>query len=302
MKTCKLLSIALLFSALLVCRFASANDSSFGDSNGTIKFKAEPDISMDKEVLTISQKKVLVEYVFTNTSQKELTIPIAFPMPPMYFGQGDHSEIADFKLMVNGKQVKTERKLVVLLDNGQDITQNFFELGWDVNAVASLEEGEYPNNKKQLPARWLDKNNSPRFTISEYFIWKQTFPAGKPVAISHSYKPSISSGVPRPASEIIQTFKKSTCLNENAQSTIRKQSGVHGVNWEHLSYILMTAKNWQGPIKDFRLIIKKQNASDLLSLCFDEELVKTDSKTYQFHKQNFIPKRNLELLFISKTE
>jgi hypothetical protein len=301
MKACKLLSIALLFSLLLVCRFASANDSSIGDDNGTITFKTEPDISMDREVLTISQEKILVEYIFTNTSQKELTIPIAFPMPPMYFGQGEHSEINDFKLLVNGKRVKTARKLVVLLDNDQDITKEFFKLGWDVDAVASLEGGEYPKNKKKLPARWLDKDNSPRFTISEYFIWKQTFPAGKPVAISHSYKPSISTGVPRPASEIIKTFKKSTCLDKNAQTTIRKRSGVHGVSWAHLSYILMTAKNWQGPIKDFNLIIKKQKESDLLSLCFDEELVKTDTKTYQFHKQNFIPKSDLELLFVGKT-
>ena len=38
-----------------------ANDSTFGEDNGTIVFKQQADISMDKEVLLISEKQVKVD-------------------------------------------------------------------------------------------------------------------------------------------------------------------------------------------------------------------------------------------------
>lgn len=74
----------LLFSAS-----AFANDSSFGDANGSITLKYQPHISMDKESLFISETEVRVDYVFTNTSSQDLIVPIAFPMPPMFFGSTD---------------------------------------------------------------------------------------------------------------------------------------------------------------------------------------------------------------------
>ena len=54
----------LLALAVLVCASAQANDSSFGDDNGTIRLLHQPDISMDKEVLFLSEERVQVDYVF----------------------------------------------------------------------------------------------------------------------------------------------------------------------------------------------------------------------------------------------
>ena len=297
----KLTLASLIVTALLGSPLTHANDSSFGDDNGTITLKYQPDISMDKESLFISEAKIQVDYVFTNTSQHDLEVPVAFPMPPMYFGMSDHNEIENFKLWVDGKPQKTEHKLVVLLEDKTDISDKLAALGWTVEDVESfMLYGELPPGKPPLPAEWVDSNNAIRFTMSNYFLWQQHFPAGKSVSIRHAYTPSVTSGVPQPASIIIGDYAKSTCLDKQTQAAVKKREGEYGVDWANLRYILTTANNWQGAIKDFQLTIKKQAPTDVVSLCFDGELKKTDNLTFEFHQKNFKPSRNLDLLFVRK--
>ena len=159
--------------ALTSSAYANANDSSIGDDNGTITFKSQPNISMDKESLLISEQQIQVDYMFTNTSQKDLTVPIAFPMPPMYFGYSDHGEITDFKLWVDGKPLKTQRKLVVLLDGTADVCKKVAEYGWSEKELINFlsdHEAPPPKGKKPLPKTWFDKDGEPRITLNEYFI------------------------------------------------------------------------------------------------------------------------------------
>jgi len=299
----KIILSSLICLASLGSQFVSANDSSFGDDNGSITLKYQPDISMDKESLYLSENNIQVDYIFTNTSQHDLDVPVAFPMPPMYFGMSDHNEIENFKLWVNGQPQKTEHKLVVLLDDKVDISDKIAQLGWSADDVGTfIESEEIPQGKKPLPAEWFDKNNQPRFTMSNYFIWQQHFPMGKPVSIRHSYTPSVTTGVPQPASYIIESYAKDTCLDKSAQAAVKKRDSEFGVSWANLRYILVTANNWQGAIKDFNLTIKKQNPTDLVSLCFDGDLKKTDALTFEFHQKNFKPSHDLNLLFVRKSE
>lgn len=62
------------------------------------------------------------------------------------------------------------------------------------------------------------------------------------------------------------------------------------------------ARTWNGPIKDFQLTIRKQAASDILSLCFDGDLKKIDPLTFQFKQANFVPMRDLNVLFVRAPE
>lgn len=289
---------------LLTATTVLANDSSFGDENGTIELQKQPEISMEKESLFLSEAKVKVDYEFLNHGSKDQTVSVAFPMPPMYFGDSDHNEISDFKLMVNGKNQSTERQLVVLLgDNKEDISQAFADTGWTEADVADFtDSGEIPAGKKALPQEWLDAEGYPAFTLNEYFTWQQTFPAGKTISISHTYTPSVTTGVPQPAKYILEEYKEETCIDASAEKGITKRESEMGVGWANLRYILTTGKNWNGPIKDFHLTIQKQNADDLLSLCFDPNLKKTGDRTFEFHQQNFIPQRDLNLLFIRKAQ
>jgi len=284
------------------CLPGIANDSSVGDDNGTIVFKRQADISMDKETLSISENRVDVDYVFTNNGKTDVMTTIAFPMPPMYFGYSDHSEIKDFKLLVDGVGIKTNRKLVVLLKDKTDITKKIAALGWsERDLVTLLETQELPKGKKRLPAEWFD-GDEPLFTLNEYFTWQQTFPVGKPVSIHHSYTPSVTTGVPMPASSLIEGYAKETCMDKSMQAAIKRREGAYGVRWANLRYILLTANNWQGPIKDFTLRIKKQSPSDVLSVCFDGELNKVDRSTFEFRQQAYRPNRDLSILFIGNIE
>ena len=63
----KIILSSLICLASLSSQFASANDSSFGDDNGSITLKYQPDISMDKESLYLSENNIQVDYIFTNT-------------------------------------------------------------------------------------------------------------------------------------------------------------------------------------------------------------------------------------------
>jgi len=284
-----------------VCIAAFANDSSYGEDNGTIVFKEQPDISMEKELLSISETEIRVDYVFKNTGSAESIIPIAFPMPPMYFGQSDHSEIKDFKLFVDGVQAKTKRRLVVLLEGKTDITGKIASLGWsEKNLLTFLQTNEWPKGKKHLPADWFSASDEPLFTLNEYFVWQQAFPPGKAVSIRHVYTPSVSTGVPQPAADLIKTYAKDTCMDNAGQAALKRRDREYGIEWAHVSYILLTANNWQGPIKDFTLRIKKQSSTDLVSLCFDEGLRKLDPLTFEFHQENYRPTRDLSILFTRK--
>lgn len=284
----------------VIAQLASANDSISGDDNGTIFLAHQPNISMDKEVLLISEKQIRVDYIFTNTSKEDIQAPVTFPMPPIYYGDGDHSSIEDFKLWINGQPAKFKSSLSVKLENGADISKQFAELGWSSQEVVSFVEDEkVPAGKSPLPKNWF-ADGMPKFTMSDYFTWLQNFPAGKPITISHTYTPSKSSSVPQSSEILFQEFGKSTCIDAATRAGIKKREDANGVNWSFLSYILVTANNWQGPIKDFDLTIKKKNAADLMSLCFEGELRKTDPLTFKFHAKNFSPKENLNILFIGK--
>lgn len=282
---------------------ALANDSAFGDENGSIVFKHMPEISMDKEVLFISEREVRVDYLFHNTSRKDIAVQIAFPMPPMYFGSSDHDRIENFRVNAEGKEIKPARKLVILLDGRIDISEKIAKLGWrEKDLVQFLEMNTYniPKGKKPLPDSWFDKEGEPRFTLNEYFIWTQIFPAEKSVAIRHTYKPSADGGVPQYASYLLKTYGKETCMDEGARSKLKKYDGPAGVGWARLRYILMTANNWQGPIKDFTLILKKDAPSDIVSLCFDGKLRKTDALTFEFKQPDFRPQHDLSIFFGKK--
>lgn len=306
-----------VLATLCLCSASFANDSTFGEDNGTIVFKQQADISMDKEVLLISEKQVKVDYVFTNHSAQTLTLPVAFPMPQERFGDMFYDRITQFRLWVNGQRQSTTQRMVVLLNGKTDVTQQIYDLGWtldDLRYYLGQDEpvlGWRPKRGKPLPLAWRgEPPYDPKLTIHEYFTWQQTFPAGQSVAISHAYKPSLYTSVPYTARSTIETWQKLACLDAEARTAIhrlerhidRRTDPDHTptILWSALSYILTTGNHWRGPIKDFTLILKKELPSDLISLCLDGKFTATDPVTLTLHEQNFVPKANLDVLFVRR--
>lgn len=294
-----MLKLLSLVAACALCLPAHANDTAFGDDNGTITFKHQPAISMDSEALFLSEELVTVDYVFTNTSATDVTTPIAFPMPPVYFGNSDHTEILDFKVWADGQPIRTDSQWVIKWGD-EDVSEQIRRLGWSIDDIFELMQNEtVPKGKKRLPKAWFDRDR-PLLDISKYFVWQQKFPAGKSVSIRHSYTPSVTTGVPQDASTLFDLYGKDTCPDKSLVAGIQKRDGEGGWEYNHLSYILTTANNWQGAIKDFKLTIRKRKPGDVFTLCFDGNLKKLDALTFEFRQADFRPKQDLKILFLRR--
>lgn len=294
------IGVLLVCVALFGTQYVRANDTSFGDENGSIVLTKQPHISMEQERLFISKDLVEVNYVFRNNGDRDLNVPVAFPMPPMHFDFSDHSEIKDFKIWIDDQPIKPSRRLVIRLFNGQDVSAEIARLGWRESDLYRLmdREMELPKGKKRLPVSWFDKDGEPMFTLSEYFIWNQRFPAGQQLRVRHSYAPSIETGVPQAVQYIISEYGPKTCLDKAGRAAMLRRDREEGVSWGFLRYVLMTGNNWNGPIKDFTLTIQKEDSAEVISLCMDGSIKKKDPLTFEFHAENFRPDRDIAILFV----
>lgn len=290
-----------LFLAVMAVQSVWANDTSSGDVNGTLVFQQQPNISMEKEVLFISEQAVDVEYNFLNTAKQAINTQVTFPMPPIYIGLSDHNTLEDFKLWVNDKPQSVSQALVVKMADGVDISRQFAQFNWTPAEVKAFAEDQVaPVKKPPLPKDWFDQDGMPRFTMSHYYSWQQNFPAGQVTKVRHSYKPSVDTGVPMPAEFIVKDMAKHACIDAATQAGIKKRESAVGINWAYLRYILLTANNWQGPIKSFELTIQKQHPQQIISLCFDGELKKIDPLRFRFSAKDFSPRQDLNILFLAK--
>ncbi|MEY4763835.1 MAG: hypothetical protein RI907_508 [Pseudomonadota bacterium] len=295
-----LLSLAALAFGLLTASGARANDTAYGDENGTIVLTHQPDISMDEEHLFISTERIDVHYVFRNTSDRAIDVPVAFPMPPISFDSADHSTIADFKIWVDGKRLKTERRLVVRLLTGEDVSVEVARLGWRERDLMTEVDRDTPPPKgaKRLPRSWFGPQGEALFTVSEYFTWQQRFEPGQRLQVRHSYAPSVESGVPQPGDYILKAYGRQACVDKAARAGVSRRDGEGGVSWSFLRYVLTTGNNWRDGIKDFTLTVRKRSPKEVMSLCLDGELKKVDPVTFVFHAQDYRPQRDLAVLFV----
>lgn len=59
-----------------------ANDTTATIAGGVITYTLTDEISMDREVLQITEGHISVDYTFTNHGQKDVEVDVAFPLPP----------------------------------------------------------------------------------------------------------------------------------------------------------------------------------------------------------------------------
>ena len=66
---------------------------------------------------------------------------------------------------------------------------------------------------------------------------------------------------------------------------------------ERIAYILKTGANWKGPIRDFRLVVDKGDAKNLVSFCA-EGVKKIGPTQFEVRKRDFTPKDDLNILVL----
>ena len=157
--------------------------------------------------------------------------------------------------------------------------------------------------KKHLEARWM---------LQTTYYWEQTFPARAETAITHRYKPSVGGSVqtalgsPDEAKEPwYEEYKEKYCFNyeflaavERARKTADSKFAAPFAE-ERIDYILKTGANWSGPIKEFRLVVDKGAADNLVSFCGDD-VRKLGETRFEMKKSDYTPDGNLSILILKK--
>jgi hypothetical protein len=315
---------------------ALANDTSAELSTGGLIFVRNDDVEMLSEDLAISAREVSVRYRFLNRSDKDVTVLVAFPMPDIQvIGPDDITSVPTedpvnflaFFTTVNGAPVaaKVEQRVIAA---GLDRTHLLRTLGiplaphlagtnealdrltpdkWEeLLRIGLAEINEYDAGggmKKHLEARWM---------LQTTYYWEQTFPARAETAIAHRYKPSVGGSVqtalgsPDQAKEPwYQEYKEKYCFDreflaavERARKAANSKFGAPFAE-ERIDYILKTGANWSGPIKEFRLVVDKGAANNLVSFC-GSDVKKLGETRFEMKKSDYTPDGNLSVLILRK--
>jgi hypothetical protein len=294
-------------------------------TNSALALSKNAAIEVKSEKLYISDKAVRVTYSFVNTSTRDVTMTVAFPIPDVTAdGPEDGPNIPDpnspnfldFHITVDGKPVQALIQQQAIL-NGVNETAYLAKLGLPVSpyfdAVGTV-LGHMPKAQqdlliKQGLAMELDdgSDGSPRtlmgtWTLKTTFSWNQTFPAGKAVTVEHDYAPSVGTqavlvGTPTSMASDLAQY----CVDSGFIASVGKlaQPGYAGPNLspEFVGYLLVTGANRAGPIGDFQMVIDKGSPAALVSFC-GTGVTKTGPTTFAVHYTNFTPKTDVEVLLL----
>ncbi len=304
---------------------ARANDSAVEVTPSGLQFKLLKDVSIDKEELSISKDRVEVIYHFRNQEMTDIITEVAFPIPEYKWAMVGRSvtDFADFTIEVDGNK-KSYKREVRAFAKGMDCTTILTDMNISIVDFGKYESGfdpvmgrPYvtfvdrlkPTDKKKLMdlgilRAFIEAEPDvvfPDWSVSIKYHWNQRFPAGKTVIIKHSYGPYAGF---RPFcagdSDDLDFLRRNACINESFVSWMRNngRSGDDCPMGVWISYILTTANNWHGSIKDFHLTIQKR-ANEEVSTCFKPRIHLTGDNRYESRVKNFVPEKDLKVFFFS---
>jgi len=326
--------------ALLVAGIAAvpalANDTTAELATGGLIFVRNDNVEMRAEDLTISAKEVSVRYRFFNTSDKAVTVLVAFPMPEIRIDEADQNvavptddpvNFLAFVTTVNGQPVKTEveqrvtafgidrtqllRALRIPLAPHQQATNDALDKlpldKWEELVRIGLAEiEEYDAGKG------LEKHLAARWALATTFYWEQTFAPKVETVVEHKYRPSVGLSVqtglgsPDAATEPwYAEYKQKYCIEndvlaalERARRAAKSEFGAP-YSEQRIDYVLKTGANWSGPIQNFRLLVDKGDVDSLVSFCA-EGTKRLNPTQYEVRKTDFTPEGDLSVLILKK--
>jgi hypothetical protein len=326
----------ILFVATAHLNVAYANDSSAELGAGGIVLKKLEGVRIKSEELRISLKKISVHYVFENTTDHDIETEVAFPIPPYIASESmgfsekkfkgedvrlNDPEILDFTSKVNGKEIAVEKESRAFLGK-REVTENLKDLGVNVESI-DLSWSQISNDvnspkshvvklgsaaKKALLKQGLidDLNHGmPTWTVKTNFHWHQIFPAKKSIEIDHVYSPSKGF---TPISELEGPLKSKAevprdfgCPDQTVKTELQKMLSRHqggSIEKQWVKYILVTAKNWDGPIEKFHLYVTPEK-NEVVSTC-EKRLSKEKNGSLSWSQSNFIPADDLTIFFYNE--
>ena len=314
---------------------AIANDSSATLAAGGLELSKSADISIESENLYISSKVIQVDYVLKNNSATDIETLVAFPLPKLMSDYEMDSSAAvsipnpqsenfvNFEVRVNNIKIPVhiDHKAFLKNDNSQttqDITAELKNFAIPISPFAK----NYRKTLNTLPAaiankllakKWLTKNSydagkgwvtdiNGNWETQTTLYWSQVFPAHKTLLVSHEYQPVVGSSF---ITENGNSYHQGNlfCVDKGTEKAINKKMQLlKGTDQNlllahHIQYILTTAKNWQGPIGSFTLVLDKEKANNIISVCLPE-IEKLNKTQFSLEYKNFVPEKDLDILIV----
>ncbi len=313
---------------------ALANDTTAELGTGGLILSHSDSIAMESEDLFISRDKIAVDYVFRNGSDKDVETIVAFPMPDIEGGFERMVAIPDdpsdnflgFEVTSDGVAIRPQleqRAFAAGLEVGADLKAQgvpFYPFGdatgaalqklsddvaddWIRRGIIVVEEYDDGSGWKKV--------RTPYWKLQSTYWWRAVFPAGKPVRVSHRYKPSVggTAGLTFFYDGKFQgqyeAYRHRYCMDERFQKAVREAArknpdGEARMTESRIAYVLTTGGNWAaGTIGKFKLTIDKGDRRAIVSFC-GENVRKTGPTTFEMTAADFYPERNIDILLLDR--
>ena len=320
--------IAAVVSAFLLAAPAVANDSVASMGAGGLVLGRTDGIEMRSEDLYVSAAEIRVRYRFYNRTSRDISTIVAFPMPDLVGGIDSDVALEDplqmpFTTTVNGRRMTTNVEQKALL-NGVDHSGLLRGLGvpftprgeMTMRALAAL---PWPQIDMMIEMGLIEDRSwsdggvrrlelVPLWTLKTTHYWTQVFPAGRELDVRHRYAPAVGGSAGSifgdPGLEGGESFREEAdryCANEAFRAGARRMR-ARGLNLTEtwVDYILTTGANWAEPIGDFRLVVDKGSARNLVSFCA-EGVRKISPTRFEVRRRNYTPTRDLSVLILTGT-
>jgi hypothetical protein len=315
---------------------ATANDTSAVLTTGGLEFVTNGNIVMESEDLFISREEIRVTYRFRNETDTDQSVLVAFPMPdivpnhfsPVSYPTGPADNLFEFETTFDGQPVEVELHEYAYaagVDRTKLVRQlNLPIVSFSEEAMAATDALDDEQKSRLLHLGMVvpdefdagegwEKHFWPNWTYRATYTWDATFPAGETVTVEHRYRPSVGGTVGvtflsepyedyDPASE----YRRRYCTDDAFLSAVRKTLKNPDEPWSApffeswISYILTTGGNWgQGAIENFRLVIDKGDAANLVSFCGDN-VKKIGPTTFEMVKTDYWPQQELNVLILER--
>ena len=318
---------------------ALADDSTAALGTGGLVLEKTDKIVLRAEDLYLSTKEIRISYRFFNKTGQDLPATIAFPMPDITGEKDFTVSVPDskaanflkFETKVDGKPVGSEveqRAFYKAAGKPEvEITEELKALGLPLMPTAASDALLALPAEKRQPL--LDKGyvapdtyGSGKgwhtdyigvWTVRSKFYRQQVFPAHKEILVEQRYEPSVGAlvgtvvGSESFTGEEKARYLKTWCTDEDflhsakalSDAMLKDTAGTHNVNEQSLSYVITSGGNWAGPIGDFRLVIDKGYADNLVSFC-GTGVKKITPTQFEMRFKDYVPKRDIDVLILQR--
>lgn len=304
-------SVALV---LAIAGTAAANDSTASLGAGGLVLERSAAVAMAEEVLEIRPDRVQLRYRFVNRGPRDVDTLVAFPLPavtadyrddPGFDTRRDAANFVGFTAAVDGRAVPLRAELRAFAGS-REVTALLREAGvpvsfFDTRLDRALERLARPVRARLAAARAIQSETDPAplWTMQARLYWRQRFPAGRPVAVAHDYRPVAGLSMMTVRELLRPDQAEEHCVDPAARAAL---AGRHGgedmVLRTQVDYVLSTARNWAGPIGAFTLVVDS-NAPDVVALACFEGMARVSPGRLEARLADFVPQRELKVVFVT---